>query len=229
MMPAIGVIAMMYRGKYKKEFLILILVMAAGFFYVTDKQQSRYSETANDDSSAAARPVLWTLGLHIAYDHPWFGVGHDSFLKLSKEYTNEVPDDLLRLQGARDVIGKYTVHNDPINIWLSWGFFALLIYAALTIAIGKNFYDTWSMVQDPLLKGLALGGLAALIGFQTNSLFHNFLDSTYTFWVLGGFSRVLLKLAQTEYVPRPPAPKPGAELQVVLVRDEMGEWEQCAV
>lgn len=228
MMPALGTIALLYRGKYKKEFLILILVLGAGLYYWSDMKSSRYTETAADDSSAAARPVLWTLGLQIAYDHPWFGVGHDSFLQLSKEYTNGVPDDLLRLQGARDVIGKYTVHNDPINIWLSWGFFALFVYLALTLVIGKNFYDTWAMAEDPLLKGLALGGLAAMVGFQTNSLFHNFLDSTLTFWVLGGFSLVLLKLAQTEYVPGSPEPKAGDAPQVVLVRTEKGEWELCA-
>jgi O-antigen ligase len=229
MMPALGTIALLYRGKYKREFLLLIVVLGGGLYYWSDMKSSRYTETAQNDSSAAARPVLWTLGLHIAYDHPWFGVGHDSFLDLSKEYTNEVPDDLLQMQGAKDVIGKYTVHNDPINVWLSWGFFALFVYLALTIVIGKNFYDTWAIVEDPLLKGLALGGLAAVIGFQVNSLFHNFLDSTLTFWILGGFSLVLLKLAQTEYVPRPPKPRPTPTPQVVLARNEMGEWEECSV
>jgi hypothetical protein len=133
------------------------------------------------------------------------------------------------LQGAKDVIGKYTVHNDPINIWLSWGFFALFIYVALTVAIGKNFYDAFVVAEDPLLKGLALGGLSALVGFQANSLFHNFLDSTLTFWVLGGISLLLMKLAPASYEPLSPDPGPDAAPQVVLVRNEMGEWEQCAV
>ncbi len=227
MVPAMASIAMLYRGKYKKEFFMLILVLGAGLWYWSDMKSSRYTATAENDSSAAARPVLWTLGLQIAYDNPWFGAGHDSFLDLSKEYTNTVPDDLLELQGARDVIGKYTVHNDPINTWLSWGFFALFVYVALSIVIGKNFFDAFMVTQDPLLKGLALGGLAAVLGYHTNSLFHNFLDSSLTFWVLGGFSLVMLKLGQRPYEPAPPPP--GPEKEFSLVRNEKGEWEQCAV
>jgi O-antigen ligase len=226
MVPALGVMALLYRGQYSKEFWIIIVVIGAGLWYWSDMQSSRYTQDTTTDSSAAARPVLWTVGLNIAADHPWLGVGHESFKELSPQYANTVDKTLLERADAKHLLGAYTPHNDPLNIWLSWGFFALFVYAALTIVIGKNFFVTFGTTPDPLLKGLALGGLAALIGFQVNSFFHNFLDSTLTFWVLAGFSLVLLKLGPRA---RPPAPKPKTPPPPVMVRNTVGEWEECAV
>lgn len=226
MAPALLSIALLYKGTYKKEFWMLVIVMAAGIWYWSDMKTTRYSPGAEDSGSAEARPVLWSVGMNIAIDHPWLGVGHDQFLALSPKYARGLDQRLVDTNDAKSVIGKYTPHNDLLNVWLSWGFFALVIYVLFCIAIGKNFLDTYYTAADPLLRGLALGGFAALIGFQVNSLFHNFLDSTLTLWVLGGFSLVMLKLAPYAPVDEDDAP-PAPELK--LVRNEMGEWETCAV
>jgi O-antigen ligase len=227
MVPALLSMALLYKGKYKKEFWLIIIVMAGGIWYWSDMKSTRYTLTANNDDSAAARPVLWTLGLDIAYDHPWLGVGHDAFLKLSPEYAKDLSTSLLDRENAKDVVGKYAPHNDLINVWLSWGFFALVIYVAFTLLILKNFYETFIQARDPLLRGLALGGIAALLGYEVNSQFHNLLDSTLTLWILGGFSLVMLKMSPyTPVKDEPPAPpKP-----VRLVRDVLtDEWETCGV
>jgi O-antigen ligase len=225
MVPALVSIALLYRGQYKKEFWLLIIVMMGAVWYWSDMKATRYTADASEDGgSASARPVLWSVGLNIALDHPWLGVGHDAYLELSPEYAKTLDDDLLESPEARSVIGKYTPHNDLLNIWLSWGFFSLLVYVIFSIAIGRNFVLTFITTADPLLKGLALGGLAALIGFQVNSLFHNFFDSTLTLWVLGGFSLVALKLGPHAPIENAPEPQP-----IVLVRDRRGEWETCPV
>ncbi|MEO8456478.1 MAG: O-antigen ligase family protein [Chloroflexota bacterium] len=222
MAPALLSMALFYKGKYKKEFWLIIIILAGGMWYWSDLKTNRYTAT-EDDGSAAARPVLWSLGLDIAYDHPWLGVGHDAFLKLSPEYETQ---SLLDNKNAQDVVGKYAVHNDMINVWLSWGFIALILYVLLAIAIGKNFYDALTRAVDPLLRGLALGGLAALLGYEVNSQFHNLLDSTLTLWILGGLSLALLKLSPQ--APPPPRPKtPFAPVK--LVRDAKDVWEECVV
>jgi O-antigen ligase len=194
-------------------------------WYWSDMKANRYTAT-NDDGSAAARPVLWSLGLNIAYDHPWLGVGHDEFLKLSPEYENTVSQNLLNKQNAKDVVGKYAPHNDLINVWLSWGFIAVILYVLFGLAIGKNFYDAFTRAADPLLRGLALGGLAALVGYEINSQFHNLLDSTLTLWILGGLSLALIKLSPL----KPPPPRPKTPLAPVkLVRATRNEWEECVL
>lgn len=223
MAPALISIALLYRGKYKKEFWLLVVLLAVGIWYWSDMRTNRYSAAADDNGSAQARPVLWSVGMNIAIDNPWLGVGHDQFLKLSPEYSRTIPTDLAATDEAKAVIGVYTPHNDLLNIWLSWGFFALVLYVLFSILIGKAFIDTFLASPDPFLRGLAIGGFGALIGFQVNSLFHNFFDSTLTIWVLGGFALVLLKLGP--YAPQPPPVPP----KYTLARNERGEWEQCAV
>jgi O-antigen ligase len=227
MVPALLSIAFLYKGKYRMEFCLIIIVLAGGFWYWSDTKANRYTLTAANDDSAAARPVLWTLGLDIAYDHPWLGVGHDAFLKLSPEYAKDLSQSLLDNQNAGDVVGKYAPHNDLINVWLSWGFFALVIYVVFALLILKNFYDTFLHARDPLLRGLALGGIAALLGYEVNSQFHNMLDSTLTLWIIGGFSLVMLKMSPYTPVEDPP-PGPPRPARLVRARVE-DEWETCAV
>ena len=195
---ALVVLATFYRGKYWREFLVAVVVGASAFWYVSDVQQSRYSQTAADDGSAAARPVLWELSLNIATENPWFGIGYDQFREVSPQYTSTVSQTALERQNAAEVIGKENPHNDVLNVWVSWGFLALMIYVALGIAVGLNFIYVYRNAADQVIRGLAMGGLAAIVAYETNSLFHNFIETSLVFWIIAGFSLVLPK------VDRPP-------------------------
>ena len=195
---ALAVLATFYRGKYWREFLVAVVVGASAFWYVSGVQESRYSQTIADDSSAAARPVLWELSLNIATDNPWFGIGYDQFREVSPEYTATVSQTALERQNAAEVIGKENPHNDALNVWVSWGFFALMIYVALGVVVGLNFIYVYRNAADQVIRGLAMGGLAAIIAYETNSMFHNFIENSLVFWIIAGFSLVLPK------VDRPP-------------------------
>ena len=191
---ALVVLASFYRGKYWRELLLVVVMGAAAFWYVSDVQNSRYTQTAADDSSAAARPVLWELSLNIATDNPWFGIGYDQFRDVSPQYTSTVSQTALDRQNAVEVIGKQKPHNDVLNVWVSWGFFAMMIYVALGVVVGLNFIYVYRNAADQVIRGLALGGLAALVAYETNSMFHNFIESSLVFWIIAGFSLVLPKV-----------------------------------
>jgi len=201
---ALAVLASFYRGKYWRELLILVVIGASAFWYVSDVQESRYTQTVADDGSAAARPVLWELSLNIATDNPWFGIGYDQFREVSPEYTDTVSQTALERQNAAEVIGKQNPHNDALDVWVSWGFFALMIYVALGVVVGLNFIYVYRNAADQVIRGLALGGLAALIAYETNSMFHNFIETSLVFWIIAGFSLVLPK------VDRPPVVTGGS-------------------
>jgi hypothetical protein len=66
------------------------------------------------------------------------------------------------------------------------------------VVVALNFIHTYRNAADQVIRGLAMGGLAALIAYETNSLFHNFFENSLAFWIIAGFSLVLLK------VDRPP-------------------------
>ncbi len=195
---ALVVLASFYRGKYWRELLIVVVIGAAAFWYVSGAQETRYTQTAADDDSAAARPVLWELSLNVATDNPWFGIGYDQFREVSPGYTDTVSEAALERQHAGDVIGRENPHNDVLDVWVSWGFFALMIYVALGVVVGLNFIYVYRNAADQVIRGLALGGLAALVAYEANSMFHNFIENSLVFWIIAGFSLVLPK------VDRPP-------------------------
>ena len=193
---ALGLAAMvlMYRGRYSREFFLLLILAGGVFFYWSDLQNNRYTQDASSDSSAATRPVLWEAGLEIALDHPILGVGHGRFKELSPEYASRIDRSLLERQGAGSALGAFEPHNDYLNVWLSWGTGALLLYLALLVLSIKNYAEVFSRTSEPLLKGLALGGVGAVLAFGTNSFFHNLFDSTLTVWLLAGLSLALTKV-----------------------------------
>jgi O-antigen ligase len=186
-------IVLIYRGRYRREFWLLAIMAAAAFLYYSDYQGSRYTLGPGSEDSAAARPVLWSAGLNIAMDHPFLGVGHDSFLELSPEYASGDAASTSS-EGEVSVLGVYTPHNDFLNIWLSFGAVALFFYLAIIVLSVKNFVEAYFQTSDSFLKGVALGGMGAVIAFETNSFFHNFFDSTLTLWLLAGLSLAVVKL-----------------------------------
>ena len=189
-------IALLYRGRYRREFWVLAIMAVAAFLYYSDYQGSRYTLGPGSEESAAARPVLWSAGLNIAMDHPFLGVGHNSFLELSPEYASSSPAPT----GTEEVsvLGVYTPHNDFLNIWLSFGAAALFFYLAIVVLSVKNFVEAFFRASDSFLKGVALGGMGAMIAFETNSFFHNFFDSTLTLWLLAGLSLAVVKLVNLQ-------------------------------
>jgi O-antigen ligase len=195
---ALLAMGLLYKGRYGREFWLLVILGAGLFLYWSDMQGNRYTLTSSNDSSAAARSVLWDVGLQMALDHPFLGVGHDKFLELSPEYAPRVNKETLERQGAGSALGKYTPHNDYLNVWLSFGTGALIVYLALFILACQNYIDAYFASQDDLVKGLSLGGLGALLAFGVNAFFHNLFDSTLTIWLLAGLSLAIAKVVSAE-------------------------------
>jgi putative inorganic carbon (HCO3(-)) transporter len=197
---ALGLLAMalIYRGRYSREFVLLMILVGGGFFYWSDAQSNRYTLSTSDDPSAATRPVLWETGLNIALDNPILGVGHNKFKVLSPWYAVEIDRSLLERQNAVSAIGQYEPHNDYLNIWLSFGTGALALYLWLFVLTIKNYVETFFRTSEPLLKGLALGGVGAVLAFGANSFFHNLFDSTLMIWLLAGLSLALSKVVLAE-------------------------------
>lgn len=204
---ALVLLCTFYRGKYWREFLIIVVVAASIFWYWSDASGSRYTQTAATDDSAAARPVLWELSINMAEDHPWLGVGYNQFMRLSPEYSSSIPRDILERQNAADVIGKYEPHNDFLDVWVTWGFLALLLYMALIVTVALNFVYVYRNAADPVIRGLGMGGLAALVAYITNSMFHNFFEGSLAFWIIAGFSLVLPKVDRPPMVIEPLLPR----------------------
>jgi hypothetical protein len=70
----------------------------------------------------------------------------------------------------------------------------LVVYIALVVVVALNFLHVYRTAADQVIRGLAMGGFAALVAYETNSLFHNFFEGSLAFWIIAGFSLVLPKV-----------------------------------
>jgi O-antigen ligase len=187
--------AFLLRGHLQKEFLLLLAIGAMAFWYFAASSPTRYTADLSSDDSAAARPILWSAALDIALDNPLFGIGHEEFTTISPSYASMSSG---AVRNSESVLGRYNPHNDYLNVWVSYGTAALVLYCVLIILIWRNFLHATRRCFDPLLRGIALGSLGALMAFAVNSFFHNLFTTTLTFWVLAGLSLALTKLASAE-------------------------------
>ncbi|HEY40921.1 MAG TPA: O-antigen ligase family protein [Dehalococcoidia bacterium] len=198
--PGLLAIIFWMQDKPRKELLLASLVLIAAFVYYSDMTSNRYSQWFTDDSSAAARPVLWQAGISIAMDNPLLGIGYYSFQEESLEYSSNIRSQYMETQGAGGILGQTEVHNDFIRAWLSYGTLALLAYVSIFVGILRNFLDVYRKSTNRFLKGLALGCCGALVAYVVNAFTHNVMDSVWLLWIMGGFSIAVVKLL---VVPKP--------------------------
>ena len=74
LIPGFIALILLIKGPGKKELFLVALILVGAFVYYADTQSNRYSQWFADDTSAAARPVLWQAGVSIAMDNPLLGI-----------------------------------------------------------------------------------------------------------------------------------------------------------
>lgn len=184
-------IALLLGGR-RRKIILLILIGAAVMFPLlegTGLIGHRYYRTAEDDRSAATHEALLAISLGIALDSPILGVGHQQF--------QEISSDVAAGTDAEGVagVGKHQPHNDFMNVWLSWGIFALVAYVAMFTGALANFRLA-ARSDDPLVRGVSVGCAGGLITYAVNSAFHNYMDSSTLLWMYAGLSVALVRLAR---------------------------------
>ena len=137
------------------------------------------------DPGTDYRILMWTDGLRLIREHPWFGIG-----------MNSVRDAWWRFDLA--AYRKYPLrshfHSTPIQIGVESGIPALIawvlfmgVYVRMLIQLVARARDE----QDRWSYGFALGALGTTSGFLASSLVHyDFGDSNviFLFWFLAGIA-----------------------------------------
>jgi O-antigen ligase len=199
---ALGLVFIFFlmKGKYKKVFFLVALVLFGAFFCYVSAVDNRYAQGFSDESSAAGRLVLFQAGLNIALDNPVLGIGTDRFKEVSSEYASTINPGLMETQWAGSNLGSQEAHDDFIAIWASFGTLALLAFLWLFVGIFRNFLDAYRHSQTRFLKGFTLGCIGVVAAYIVNAAFHNVMYSSMLIWVLGGLSIASIKLASSQPV-----------------------------
>lgn len=189
--PGLLAMGLCLRGQRRRLLVGGVLGAAAAYQLLagTGVIGARYYQGAQDDTSAASHAALWQVGFAIALDNPLTGIGRENFESVSLQYAGTVGDTA----GAAS-LGVERPHNDFLTVWTSWGLAALAGYLLLMVNAAKNFLAA-ARAPDPLVRGLAVGGVGWLATYAANSAFHNYLDSSTLLWVFAGLSVVLARLA----------------------------------
>jgi O-antigen ligase len=149
--------------------------------------------------STLSRKILWQAGIAIAMDNPVFGIGASQFTAVSPQYANRIDPSLLKWEEKTyfnyRTLGTEAIHNDFLDIWVSYGTIALIVYLWIIFAILRNFIYSYRTSNSHFVIGISLGLAAGLIAYLVNSFYHNCLQTFPFFWILAAFSMATAKLA----------------------------------
>jgi O-antigen ligase len=198
-------ILLFMKTRIRWEIILVIMIVVVLVVEATNVLEETYvagrSESGQEESSVA-RDILRQAGIAIALDNPIFGIGAGRFTEVSPQYASRIDPALVQWEGNRyysyTTLGSDEPHNDFINIWLSHGTLALIVYILLHFIIIYNLMYAFRTSNNRFIKGLSAGMAVALITYVVNSFYHNLLATLPLLWILAGFSLVTSKLAARE-------------------------------
>ena len=179
-------------GKSRKYAILIGLGGVAAFLLqaqsgnIWDRLFSISASEEERDDSAEQRVQSWTAGMKMVADYPLGSGGHAAFVSpRGMTYITHIRTDEYR-----------SVHNGYINIMAGWGVqgFALLIAALLTgswTLIRTMYRNVYDVPDTHTFLGACL--IAALVGQLVCTMFGDYLDGEWFFWL------VVFGLAYSEF------------------------------
>jgi O-antigen ligase len=162
------------RGSLKAP-IVALAILLISYLPFHNAVQARL--LADDNGSAESRIPLMNLAFRMIAEHPMLGVGSNNFsIAMDSYVTREFRDGFL-----------YTVHNKYLLVWTEVGAGGLLAYLAFLFVVLRKGRACWRF-NDPLLSPIALGLIAASVGYlvhQTVDIFHD-RAVTQLFWLVAG-------------------------------------------
>jgi O-antigen ligase len=127
--------------------------------------------------SAAARVVSWLQALRVFRDHPFFGIGFNTFGFVQERYGY-----------TRFGAAAYSSDGGLLFIAVLTGVVGLAVYMWMLYAIVRRCRAIWRDHEMPAEhRGLAIGMTAVIVGLCVDSVFVNSLLTTFVmelFWIL---------------------------------------------
>lgn len=194
-------LALLIKTRIRGELICVVLLLIAGLSIlspISDMSLGGRSKSGQEDSTIS-RQILWQASLGIISNYPVLGIGNGKFMSISPEYQSSVEPSLLAYEKQNywsyRTLGNEPPHNDFLDIWVSYGTLALILFIWLFIAMVHNSISSYKISTNRFLKGLSIGLAGAIVVYGVNAFYHNLFATIYLFWILGGLSVATNKLA----------------------------------
>ena len=141
-----------------KRFLIIVFlfILFIALYVGIDANLERF---ALDEILQEQRPVVWANTVTIFSDYPLFGTGLGTF-----DFIYPVYED-------SDAYARYShAHNDYLEYLVELGVFGFILLVGGILILLINSFLVWKERKYPWVKGLALGGIIAVICMLIHSV-----------------------------------------------------------
>lgn len=134
------------------------------------------------DASAMARLAAWSMALRVFADHPWVGVGFNTYgFIVEREYG--VP---------RLGVANYSTDGGLLFAAVMTGAVGVALLLWMFILIHRRCASVWrAKIASAEHRGIAIGTLASIVAIGAHSVFVNSLFTTFVMeimWVLVGLT-----------------------------------------
>jgi O-antigen ligase len=178
-----GAALLLIRGPSKKllklgAVIFILLLPALPKLIVYAEQNARLTIT---DNSAMARIMMWQRALATFLDHPWFGIGFNTYGFVQERRGFE------RLGGA-----AYSVEGGLLFVAVMTGIVGLCVYMTMLWCVLRRSRSGWrSAHATPSERGIVVGTAVATVAILVHTMFVNSLLTPWVMeplWVLWGIS-----------------------------------------
>ena len=199
-----GLVALVLFLKTRIKGEVILLVILAATLYLslsgtTDNFSFSARSQVGQEASSISRKILWQACIAIAMDNPVLGIGGGQYMKIAPQYTDAVDPALIKWEEDRywsyRTLGSVSIHNVFLNMWVSYGTIALIVFLWIILAVLRNFLDSFRTSNQRFIRGLAIGLAAGLVAYVVNAFYHNLQAEFPLFWIIAGFSVATAKLA----------------------------------
>jgi len=172
---------------WKLAAILFVLVAAALPKLV--QLANAYARLTVTDASALARVVMWQRAIETFLEHPWFGIGFNTYGFVQERRGFE------RLGGA-----AYSVEGGLLFVAVLTGIVGLVVYLGMLFFVLRRAWLGWHLRDTtPAERGLLIGTAVATLAILVQSVFANSLLTPMVMeplWVLWGLTFVIVSALQ---------------------------------
>jgi len=148
----------MHQKKWIKNFLrvVFLIIIFISLYIGIGATLERF---ALDKLLQEQRPTFWANTLDIISEFPLFGTGLGTFPSIYPDYeANRIP------------MGLFHAHNDYLEYLSELGVLGMILLLGGILFMVINSFLVWKVRRYPEVKGLALGGIVAVICILIHSI-----------------------------------------------------------